>query len=173
MKQFIGTKEVLAKRMTLGEYNDYRSWTMPENEDPAKAGFLVEYLDGEGPNDPRHTGYISWTPDGPFLRAYCGSGEMSFGHALVAMQAGRRVARAGWNGKGMFIYIVPAAAYPAQRGAAKRWAGEDAMIDYRAYIAMKTVNDEVVPWVISQSDALENDWFIIEDDIAQPAAEAA
>lgn len=170
MKRYIGTKELLARPMTLGEYNEYRGWTLPEGEDPEKRGYLVEYLDGEGGNDPRHDGYISWSPDGAFLRAYCASGEMAFGHALVAMQSGKRVARSGWNGKGMFIYIVPAAAYPAQRGAAKRWAGEDAMIDYRAYIAMKTVTGEVVPWICSQSDALENDWGIIDDDAEAPSA---
>ena len=173
MKQYIGTKQILARPMTLGDYNAYRGWDMPAGEDPAKAGYLVEYMDGEGPNHPDHAGYISWSPQGPFLEAYCASGEMTFGHALVAMQNGHRVTRSGWNGKGMFIYIVPAAAYPAQRGAAKRWAGEDAMIDYRAYIAMKTVTGEVVPWVVSQSDALENDWGIVEDDIAQPASQAA
>lgn len=83
---------------------------------------------------------------------------MDFGAAIMALKAGRRVAREGWNGKGMFVYLVPAASYPAQRGAAKAWAGDDAMIPYRAYLAMSTVDGDVVPWVASQTDILAEDW---------------
>lgn len=82
----------------------------------------------------------------------------SFGTALTYLRDGKRVARRGWNGKGMFIYLVPAASYPAQRGAAKRWAGEDAMIPYGEYLAMKTVDGTVVPWLASQTDVLAGDW---------------
>lgn len=81
-----------------------------------------------------------------------------FGMAISLLKDGKRVARSGWNGKGMFVYLVPAASYPAQRGAAKAWAGEDAMIPYRAYLAMQTVDKDVVPWVASQTDMLANDW---------------
>ena len=59
---FIGTKSVLATTMTRGEYNEYRGWTIPENEDPTEQGYLVEYVDGGKPNDDRHKGYISWSP---------------------------------------------------------------------------------------------------------------
>ncbi|PTR07908.1 uncharacterized protein DUF2829 [Novosphingobium sp. GV055] len=84
---------------------------------------------------------------------------MNFGEAIATMRQGpKRVARQGWNGKGMFIYLVPAASYPAQRGAAKAWAGEDAMIPYREYIAMSTAQGDVVPWVASQTDILADDW---------------
>lgn len=82
----------------------------------------------------------------------------SFGTALLYLRDGKRVQRQGWNGKGMFIYLVPAASYPAQRGAAKAWAGEDAMIPYGAYLAMKTVDGTVVPWLASQTDILAGDW---------------
>jgi hypothetical protein len=34
------------------------------------------------------------------------------------------VARAGWNGAGMFAYIVPASQYPAITGVAKEYWGE-------------------------------------------------
>ncbi len=65
-----GTKRVLATPMTRGAYNDYRGWTVPANEDPADAGFLVEYQDGGKPNDSRHAGYISWSPADVFERSY-------------------------------------------------------------------------------------------------------
>ena len=67
---FIGTKSVLATTMTRGEYNEYRGWTIPENEDPIEQGYLVEYVDGGKPNDDRHKGYISWSPRDVFEQSY-------------------------------------------------------------------------------------------------------
>lgn len=67
---FIGTKSVLATTMTRGEYNEYRGWTIPENEDPSEQGYLVEYVDGGKPNDERHTSYISWSPRDVFEKSY-------------------------------------------------------------------------------------------------------
>ena len=70
MVAFIGTKSVLATTMSRGEYNWYRGWTIPENEDPAEQGYLVEYVDGGKPNDERHKGYISWSPRDVFEKSY-------------------------------------------------------------------------------------------------------
>ena len=88
--------------------------------------------------------------------------EFDFGSALHLMELGERVQREGWNGKGMFVYIVPAASYPAQRNAKGVLVGEypDDMVPYSAYIALKTASGEVVPWTISQSDALATDWCL-------------
>lgn len=70
MKRYIGTKVVTARPMTRGAYNDYRGWTIPANEDPDEAGYLVEYPDGGPPNHALHANYISWTPAGVFNAAY-------------------------------------------------------------------------------------------------------
>ncbi|ENW78224.1 hypothetical protein F909_03910 [Acinetobacter sp. ANC 3929] len=67
---YIGTKSVLATTMTRGEYNDYRGWQIPENENPSEQGYLVEYVDGGKPNDERHAGYISWSPRDVFEKSY-------------------------------------------------------------------------------------------------------
>jgi hypothetical protein len=67
---YIGTKSVLATTMTRGEYNEYRGWQIPENEDPGEQGYLVEYVDGGKPNDDRHAGYISWSPRDVFEKSY-------------------------------------------------------------------------------------------------------
>ena len=87
---------------------------------------------------------------------------IDFGTALHLMELGERVQREGWNGKGMFVYIVPAASYPAQRNAKGVLVGDypDDMVPYSAYIALKTNSGEVVPWTISQSDALATDWCL-------------
>lgn len=70
MNRFIGTKEVLARPMSRGEYNAYRGWTVPADENPDDAGHLVEYVDGGASNHPDHAGYISWSPQDVFERAY-------------------------------------------------------------------------------------------------------
>lgn len=67
---YTGTKSILAATMTRGEYNDYRGWKIPENEDPKEQGYLVEYVDGGKPNDERHAGYISWSPRDVFEKSY-------------------------------------------------------------------------------------------------------
>ena len=87
---------------------------------------------------------------------------VDFGTALHLMEVGERVQREGWNGKGMFVYIVPAASYPAQRNTKGVLVGDypDDMVPYSAYIALKTASGEVVPWTISQSDALAIDWCL-------------
>jgi len=68
MKQYLGIKHVQGKPMTLGEYNLYRGWPIPDNEDPERAGYLVEYppREGEARNHPDHEGYISWSPKEAF-----------------------------------------------------------------------------------------------------------
>ena len=85
----------------------------------------------------------------------------SFGDALIALKDGKRVSREGWNGKGMFVYHVPAASYPAQTGAAKSFFGESAMVPYAAYLAIKNVNGTVSTWVPSINDVLAEDWSVI------------
>lgn len=82
--------------------------------------------------------------------------SFGFGEALKRLKGGASVCRRGWNGKGMFLYYVPAASYSAQTEIAKRFFGEK--VPYRAYIAMKTAQGDVVPWVASQSDVLDEDW---------------
>lgn len=89
---------------------------------------------------------------------------MNFGKALEALKSGSKVARIGWNGKGMFLYYVPAASYPAQRNEYGTMIGvfPDDMVPYGAYIAMKTAQDNVVPWLASQTDVLAEDWLLVK-----------
>lgn len=92
------------------------------------------------------------------------SEDFSFGHAIASLKLGHRVARAGWNGKGMFLYYVPENKYPASRNEHGTMVGvfEDDMVPYGAYIAMKTAQNNVVPWLASQTDVLAEDWQIVE-----------
>ena len=65
-----GTKRVHAKPMNRGDYNSYRGWEVPADENPSDDGYLVEYVDGGRGNDSRHAGYISWSPKDVFERSY-------------------------------------------------------------------------------------------------------
>lgn len=87
---------------------------------------------------------------------------MNFSEALTDLKAGHAVGREGWNGKGMFLYLVPANAYPAQTGVAKAFWGDEAKVPYGGYIAMKTAQDNVVPWLASQTDILADDWCRVQ-----------
>lgn len=60
MKKYIGTKLIEAKPMTRGEYNEYRGWTIPPDENPDDPGYLVKYSDS----------YESWSPKDVFDSAY-------------------------------------------------------------------------------------------------------
>lgn len=90
--------------------------------------------------------------------------RLSFGDAVAALKEGLRVARSGWNGKGMFLYYVPENKYPASRNEHGTMVGvfEDDMVPYGAYIAMKTAQNNVVPWLASQTNVLAEDWQIVE-----------
>ena len=87
-----------------------------------------------------------------------------FGTAVEALKQGARVAREGWNGKGMFLYYVPENKYPASLNEHGTMVGvfEDDMVPYGAYLAMKTAQNNVVPWLASQTDVLAEDWQIVE-----------
>ena len=60
MKKYVGTKVIEAKPMTRGDYNNYRGWKIPADENPEDKGYLVKYPDG----------YESWSPAGVFEAAY-------------------------------------------------------------------------------------------------------
>lgn len=82
--------------------------------------------------------------------------DLPFSGILDYLKQGTRCARAGWNGKGMYVYYVPPNSYPAVTDVAKKEFGDT--VPYRGYLAMKTVDNEVVPWVASQTDLLAEDW---------------
>ena len=85
---------------------------------------------------------------------------MNFGEAFFELKKGLRVCREDWNGKDMFIYYVPANSYPAHTGVAKEYFGE--IVPYGSYIAMKTPQGNVVPWLASQIDLLADDWVTLK-----------
>ena len=88
--------------------------------------------------------------------------NLNFGQAIEAAKQGKKIAREGWNGSGMFAYIVPAQSYPAQTEIAKSHFGENAMVPYRAYWALKTAQEDIATWAPSGSDTLAEDWIVLD-----------
>ena len=155
---YIGTKLIKAEDMTRAEYNAFRGWELPADENGADEGYLVEYLDGGKPNTTTHAGYVSWSPKEQFDNAYRKTTGMSFGLAVEAVRKGKRIARAGWNGKGMFlIYIFP---YINDQFTIIEKNGIVGTL--APYLAMKTTDNQLVPWLASQTDILADDWCIVE-----------
>lgn len=169
MQRYIGTKLVNMQPMTRQEYNDFRGWTLPADENGADEGYLVEYLDGGQPNTQHYAGYVSWSPKAQADAAYRPVAGMSFGLAIEALKKGAKVARAGWNGKGMWLALscdgtreVPSAAFwaPANREFAEANGGKAVVLPS---ITMKTAGGEIMMgWLASQTDMLADDWAIVE-----------
>lgn len=161
MKQFIGVKLINAKPMTRLQYNTFRCWDLPADENGADEGFLVEYLDGGKGNVEGYAGYVSWSPKDVFERAYRPVDGLTFGLAIEAMKQGKKVARAGWNGKGMFLFLVPGSTFKVNRAPLLGIYPEGTEINYCPHIDMKTADGKVVPWLASQTDVLAEDWSIL------------
>jgi hypothetical protein len=87
---------------------------------------------------------------------------MDFSQALLEAKNGKAIRRSGWNAADQFVYHVPAASYPAQTGVAKKYFGDDAEVPYTGYLAIKTVQNTVAPWLASQTDLLAEDWEVTE-----------
>lgn len=87
---------------------------------------------------------------------------LSFSAALQALKDGRKVGRAGWNGKGMWLYLVPGSTFQVSEGrplATHLPVGET--VNYHAHVDMKTAQGTHVPWLCSQTDLLADDWEIV------------
>ena len=89
---------------------------------------------------------------------------MNFGQALEALKTGSKLQREGWNGKGMFIFLVPGSTFQVNRPPLLGIYPEGTTIIHRAHVDMKTADGQIVPWVCSQSDLLDADWVVALDE---------
>ena len=149
MEKYIGVKMISAKPMNLGDYNKYRGWQIPADEDPARVGWLVRYEDG----------YESWSPKEVFGAAYRRIDNMTFGLALEALKQGKRVRRAGWNGKNQWIELATNISYISPMGAVCN-VNHDQMGNKA--IAFIGTSGTQLGWLASQADMLSEDWQLVE-----------
>lgn len=150
--KYIGSKVIKAKPMTRGEYNEYRGWKIPENENPQDEGYLVVYVDSDD--------YVSWSPKDVFDRAYRSfDGGMQFGSAIELMKMGFKVARKGWNGKNQYIQLATGISYKAADGEIVNC--EHDAIGNKA-IAFVGTSGVQMGWLASQADMLADDWVVVK-----------
>jgi len=161
LKQYIGTKTVqAAPALRIESEGNVRvelladkPVTMPT--DTVDMGYKVIYPDG----------YESFCPLDAFEEAYRPTDGMNFGLAIEAAKRGKKIARKGWNGKGM--WVIYRTGYPEGIPCNKNTADavgipEGTLFKVRPYLQMKCVDDSFQMWLASQSDMLAEDWYIVE-----------
>ncbi len=175
MKKYIGTKLLKAKPMTRGEYNAYRGWTLPKNENPTDEGYLVEYRDGGVPNDTRHAGYISWSPKDVFDKAYRPTEALTFGMAIEAAQLGFAITRPGLGVNVVFMSGMTLPSFNTQDTDRKvndrtaKFIGQDTSLNSKPYLSAYAVDEASHAtgnwqpgWLPATEDLLATDWFLDE-----------
>ena len=87
---------------------------------------------------------------------------MSFGGAIEALKQGKKVARAGWNGKGMWLELVTPSEYTISHHNIPVDARVSQANDLLPFIMMKTADNKYVPWLASQTDILAEDYSLVD-----------
>lgn len=91
---------------------------------------------------------------------------MHFGMAIEALKDGEKVAREGWNGKGMHLELVKGCEYHINGhnfGPRNEFDHDykDRVPKMLPWIGMKTADNGFVPWLASQTDMLAEDWVVV------------
>lgn len=163
MKAFIGTKVIRAEVMSKGEFEKVFRRVHPDNSPVDAEGYHVQY------DNPNGTVYDSWSPKDVFDLAYQSTSDgFSFGYALFFLKQGKKVARKGWNGNGMWICLGKGHASLEAKcfwNEHTRKFAEDngGSAEVLPYILFKTADGKILMgWLASQTDMLCEDWCIVE-----------
>ena len=92
---------------------------------------------------------------------------MSFGGAIQCLKRGQKVARKGWNGKGMWLWLKPGTMVKSE------WCHDEALkaiaennggeIEALGTVCMKTADNKILSgWLASQTDVLSTDWVVVD-----------
>ena len=155
MKQYIGTKIVKAwpcYRITCktGGYEYAELGDVVSTGGRIEEGYRVQYEDG----------CLSWSPKEVFEEAYRQTGAMNFGLALEAVKRGERVARKGWNGKYMYIFLAYETDFITDADIS---AFDNLDVEVGDMLVLKTAQNTFQPgWLASQADMLAEDWYIVK-----------
>ena len=149
--KYIRMHQVEAEPMRYGEYCE--KWPNAKRANmecrPEDEGYVVHYPDG----------YVSWCPKAQFEAAGRPCDGMTFGMAVEAMKRGKKVARKGWNGKGMWLLLGHDITFTASVNS----SDEEKSFEVMKSIVMRTAQDNfIVGWLASQTDMLAEDWEIVE-----------
>ena len=86
-------------------------------------------------------------------------GPYNYGIVLAGLKVGKRFARKGWNGKGMFIFLVPGSTFAVNRPPLLGIYPEGTEVTYSPHIDLKAADGTVTPWTPSHADQLSDDWY--------------
>ena len=151
MPKYIGVKIIWAIPMTREAFEAKHGRNV--GGDKHGEGYEVTY---EG-------GYQAWSPEDVFDAAYRKINCMTFGLAIEALKLGKKVARRGWNGKGMFIFLIPGSTFKVNRAPLLGIYPEGTEIIYRPHIAMKGADGSISEWTpAAGNDVLAEDWEIVD-----------
>ena len=164
--KFIRLNMVEAEPMKFGEFKEkfLKSGGANVERDANDDGYVITYRKGEA-NE-----YVSWCPKAEFDLVSRPTDGLSFGLAIEAMKSGKKVARKGWNGKGMWL-CIPLVEGPKEIPATGIWGKPNAeyaeqnggTVKVMPYITMKAADGSIVMgWLASQTDMLADDWVIVE-----------
>ena len=150
MKQYIGTKIIQAEPAYRLDKKTVQpaDWPIPAGSQ-ADEGYAVRYPDG----------YMSWSPKAVFEEAYRPTDNLNFGLAIEAVKKGKKISRAGWNGKGQYVQLATCISYTDPAGAVVN--AEHKAIGNQA-LAFVGTSGVQLGWLASQADMLADDWTIVE-----------
>jgi hypothetical protein len=89
--------------------------------------------------------------------------NMTYSEALTLAKAGHKITRAGWNGKGMFVYYVEGSTFKVNRPPLLGIYKKGTTIKYRPHLDMKYADGSCGVWVASHSDMIECDWMLVQN----------
>ena len=134
MKQYIGTKIIHAEPMEKNGRPGYKVVYAPDN-------------------------YESWSPKDVFEEAYRETTGMPFGLAIEAAKKGKKIARAGWNGKNQYVELATCISYKNNAGGSVNVEHHNIGNKALAFVGTSGVQ---MGWLASQADMLADDWRIVE-----------
>ena len=156
MKTYIGTKIITAApalRLDDGKGNIrvelLSNNPLPQPGDAVDMGYKVVYEDG----------YESWSPQDVFEKEYRQTDGMNFGLAIEAAKRGKKIARAGWNGKNQYVELAYCISYKNHE--AEIVNVNHCNIGNKAFAFVGTSGVQM-GWLASQADMLADDWQIVE-----------
>lgn len=172
MEQYIGTKIVQAEpacRLTFQKLGGPEMVVTVEEE---KVEANIEAAEESGLGLVRKQegykvvyepdGYESWSPKDVFEKAYRRTDGLNFGLALEAVKMGKKISRAGWNGKGQYVELGTCFQYTSHSGdVPKSTCVQHTDIGSAALVFVGTRGRQV-GWLASQADMLADDWYIVE-----------
>lgn len=162
-KQYVGVKTVYARGMTRGDYNHFRGWQVPDNEDPRDDGYLIEDHGFAVQQDlvGKAHGYVTWLPKDVFEKSYTERDVAFFGisQAIDVLKRGGRVARDGWLMKSTYIVLINGSAVTPSIN--NNYGNGDAITPVGDVIYILSSDNTLIPYTPTIADLSAQDWKVV------------